>query len=131
MYISDSGLACFMAGIDTFQRDYQEPLLGAMFETHVAQNLLSIIGSRWKEARLYFWNVQGRHEVDFVIEAGPNCVAVEVKSSARWEPRDLSGMEAFLGSTPHCKAAILCHNGTEAVRLGEKIWALPVGLVLS
>jgi len=131
IYVSDSGLACHMAGIEKFQRDYQEPLLGAMFETYVAQNLLSIIGSRWKEARLYFWNVQGRHEVDFVIEAGRNCLAVEVKSSARWEPRDLSGMEAFLGSTPHCKAAILCHNGTEAVRLGEKIWALPVGLVLS
>ena len=131
IYVSDSGLACFLAGIEKFQADYREPLLGAMFETCVAQNLLSLIGSRWKEARLYFWSVQGRHEVDFVIEAGRNCLAIEVKSSARWEQKDLSGIEAFLSSTPHCKAAILCHNGTEAVRLGEKIWALPLGLVLS
>jgi uncharacterized protein len=89
-----------------------------MFETYVAQNLVSLIGSRWKEAELYFWSVQGRHEVDLIIEAGRNCPAIEAKSSARWEKKD-------------CVAGILGHNGTEAVRLGEKIWALPLDLILS
>jgi predicted AAA+ superfamily ATPase len=131
IYISDSGLACFMVGINKFQMDYREPLLGALFETYVAQNLLAIIDSRWKEAQLYFWSVQGRHEVDFVIEVGRKCLAIEVKSSARWQKKDLSGLEAFLGTTPHCIAAVLCYNGREAVRLGERIWALPLGLVLS
>jgi len=28
-------------------------------------------------------------------------------------------------------AGVLCYNGTEAVRLGERLWALPLGLVLS
>jgi len=131
LYITDSGLACYMAGIDGFQSDYREPLMGAMFETYVAQNLLAMIGSRWKEARLYFWSVQGRYEVDFVIESGRNCMAIEVKSSARWEKKDLSGLEAFLAATPHCKAAVLCYNGNQPVRLGEKIWALPLALLLS
>ena len=131
IYISDSGLACYMAGIHGFQAKEQEPLFGAMFETYVAQNLVSIVGGRWKDAGLFFWSVQGRHEVDFVIEAGRNCLAVEVKSSARWEKKDLGGLEAFLSFTPRCVAGILGHNGTEAVRLGEKIWALPLDLILS
>jgi predicted AAA+ superfamily ATPase len=131
IYVSDSGLACFMAGIDRIPRDNTEPILGLIFETYVAQNLLAIIGSRWKEARLFFWSIQGRHEVDFIVEVGQRCIALEVKSSARWEKRDLSGLEAFLAVTPHCKAAVLCHNGTEAVQLGEKIWALPLSLLLS
>ena len=29
--------------IDNFRMDYQEPLLGALFETYVAQNLFAII----------------------------------------------------------------------------------------
>jgi hypothetical protein len=120
-----------MAGIDKLRMDYEEPLVGAMFETYVAQNLSAIVHSRWKEAQLFFWNVQGRHEVDFIIEVGRSCLAIEVKSSARWQKKDLSGLEAFLGATPHCKAAVLCYNGTDAVRLGEKMWALPLGLVLS
>jgi predicted AAA+ superfamily ATPase len=131
VYISDSGLACFMVGIDNFRMDYQEPLLGALFETYVAQNLSSIINARWKEAKLYFWNIQGRNEVDFIIEVGRSCLAMEVKSSTRWQKNDLSGLEAFLTATPHCVAGVLCYNGTEAVRLGERLWALPLGLVLS
>ena len=131
IYISDSGLACYMAGIHALQVDEREPLLGAMFETYIAQNLISIVGGRWKEAEIYFWSVQGRHEVDFIIEAGRNCLAIEVKSSARWEKKDLSGLEAFVNSTPPCVAGILGHNGTEAVRLSEKIWALPLDLILS
>jgi predicted AAA+ superfamily ATPase len=131
VYISDSGLACFMAGVDKFRMDYQEPLLGALFETYVAQNLFAIINARWKEAQLYFWSIQGRNEVDFIVEVGRYCLAIEVKSSARWQKKDLSGLEAFLAATPHCVAGVLCYNGTEAVRLGEKLWALPLGLILS
>jgi len=131
IYVSDSGLACFMAGIERLNGNNKEPLSGAIFETYVAQNLLALIGSRWKEARLYFWSVQGRHEVDFIVEVGRHSMALEVRSSARWEKRDLSGLEAFLAATPQCRAAVLCHNGTQAVQLGEKIWSLPLGLLLS
>jgi predicted AAA+ superfamily ATPase len=131
IYVSDSGLACYIAGIDDLSPDYSEPMMGAMFETYVAQNLLSIVGNRWKEARIYFWSVQGRYEVDFIIEVGRSCMALEVKSSARWEKKDLAGLEAFLAATPNCEAAVLCYNGKEAVQLGKKIWALPLGLLLS
>ena len=101
------------------------------FETYVAQNLLSIISSGWPKASLHFWAVQGRHEVDFVIEEKRACIALELKVAARWRERDLAGLKAFLSATPHCKAGILCHNGDEIAQLGPKLWALPTGLVLS
>ena len=131
VYIGDSGLACFMVGLHNFRMDYQEPLLGALFETYVAHNLFAIIDTRWKQAQLYFWGIQGRNEVDFIIEVGRNCLAMEVKASTRWQKKDLSGLETFLAATPQCVAAVLCYNGAEAVRLGERLWALPLGLVLS
>jgi len=73
--------------IDNFRTDYQEPLPGALFETYVAHNLFAIIDTRWKEAQLYFWGIQGRNEVDCIIEVGRNCLAIEVKSSARWQKK--------------------------------------------
>ena len=131
VYIADSGLACFMAGIQELQTDEQEPLLGAMFETYVAQNLVSIIGSRWKEAELYFWSVQGRHEVDFIYRSRPKLPGSRGEVFSSMGEEGLVGIGGFSGLTPRCVAGILCHNGTEAVRLGEKIWALPLGLILS
>jgi predicted AAA+ superfamily ATPase len=128
LYISDSGLACYLSGIESLE---SEPLKGAMFETYAAQNLSGIIGARWPEARVYFWNIQGRYEVDFIVEAGNKCIAIEVKGSARWEDRDLAGLRAFLSTTPHCIAGILAYNGKTAVKLDERLWAIPLGIVFS
>jgi uncharacterized protein len=66
-YISDSGLAAFLAGVDDVEK---EPFRGAIVETYVAQNLTGTVHSTWPKAELYFWNIQGRHEVDFIIQAG-------------------------------------------------------------
>jgi len=131
LYLSDSGLAGYLAGMGPSSGVRQDPLFGALFETYAAQNLSSILAAKWQSAGLYFWAVQGRNEVDFVIEAERACMALELKSAARWHDRDLAGLKAFLSATPHCKAAILCHNGEDAVKLGERLWALPVSMVLS
>ena len=131
LYLSDAGLASYLAGLELLPSISSDPLYGAVLETYVAQNLLSILSAKWQNASLYFWAVQGRHEVDFVIEAGQSCIALELKSAARWQEKDLSGLRAFLSATPHCKAAILCHNGENAVQLGQKLWSLPISLVLS
>ena len=81
-------------------------------------------------ARLGFWNIQGRHEVDFVVESGRDCLAIEVKAASRWTERDLAGLRAFLERTPRCRAAIMAYNGEQAVRLGDKLWAVPLSRLL-
>lgn len=58
-------------------------------------------------------------------------MALELKAADRWLEKDFAGLNAFLKATPHCKAAILCHNGEEAVKLGERLWVLPISLILS
>jgi hypothetical protein len=128
IYINDSGLACYLAGIRNPETD---PLKGAMFETYAARNIQGIIDAAWPEARLYFWNIQGRHEVDFIIEAGNKCIAIEVKAGARWDDRDLGGLRAFMAATPQCIGGVLAYNGRKAVKLGEKIWAIPLSILAS
>ena len=128
-YLSDSGLACFLAGIEALAAD--DPRRGAMVETYVAQNFAGILQSGWPRAEMFFWHIQGRHEVDFVIEAGNRCLAVEVKAAARWEKEDLAGLKAFIAATPHCVAGVLGYNGSTPVRLGDRLWAIPLRLLLS
>jgi predicted AAA+ superfamily ATPase len=126
-YMGDSGLACYLAGKEDLTDD---PLKGAIVETYVAQNIVGIIDSAWPQANLYFWNIQGRHEVDFIIESGDSCIAVEVKASERWDKGDLAGLKTFTAATPHCKAGILAYNGTTPVSLGGKLWAIPLAMLL-
>ena len=126
--LGDSGLGCFLTGVTEV---YQETFFGAMLETYVAQNLLAILEVHLSGADLFFWHVQGRYEVDFVIEWGMKVVAIEVKAASRWSQRDLKGLKAFVKRNPDCHAAILAYTGTEAVSLGERLWAIPLGMLLS
>ena len=128
IYLSDSGLACFLAGIENLKG---HPLRGKMAETFVLQNLMGIVNSILPEAQIYFWNIQGRHEVDFVVEYREKCIAVEIKSGSTWKKEDLSSLRAFLSRTPRCIAGILAYDGEEIFDLGGRIYAVPLGTLIS
>lgn len=131
LLFTDVGIAAHLAGVKDLAPTSDEPLRGYLFETFVAQNLSGILTAHWPEARLHFWNVQGRHEVDFVIEDGRDSIALEIKAATRWGNDDLAPLSTFLGTSKRCRAGILVHNGQDAVHLGDRLWALPMGLVLS
>lgn len=125
IYLSDSGLAYYLAGIRNL------PLSGALWENYVAQNLESILSVHLPGTEIAYWNVQGRYEVDFILEIGNETIAVEVKSSTRWQENDLIGLKAYLNSSKNCRAAILAYNGEEVLKLGNRIWAVPISVLLS
>jgi len=129
IYLSDSGLAAYLAGVK--KMDAHEPLRGALLEGYVAQNLLAILAAHQPDARMTYWNVQGRFEVDFIIEFGRETVAVEVKHGSRIQESDMAGIKAYMAGSKNCKAGIVAYNGTQVVKVGEKIWGVPVSLLLS
>ena len=98
---------------------------------HVHHNLAGILSAHLPRARLDYWSIQGRHEVDFVISLGREAVAIEVKAGARVGERDLAGLEAFKAQTPGVRAGIVAYNGTEVLRLGDDLYAIPLSLLLS
>jgi len=52
-----------------------------------------------------------------------------VKAATRWRESDLAGLRAFLDRTPACPAAVLAYNGRETVKLDDRLWAIPIGLL--
>jgi predicted AAA+ superfamily ATPase len=131
LHFTDSGLAAYMAGIDRLEPGHNDLLRGALFETYIAQNLSALLEAHLPDAQLTYWHEQGRHEVDFVIESGSRILAIEVKAASRWDQTDLSGLQAFLDRTPACVAAILAYNGKQSVQLANRLWAIPMGQLIS
>jgi uncharacterized protein len=131
LYFTDSGLAVHLAGIDALEPGQDDVLRGALFETYVAQNLAALLEAHLPEAQMSYWNEQGRHEVDFVIEIGRKVFAVEVKAATRWREKDLAGLRAFRERTPACVAAVLAYNGKEAAKLDDRLYAIPLGHLLA
>jgi uncharacterized protein len=131
LFVADSGLAAYLAGVTELESGRDDLIRGALFETYVAQQLAALLESYLPDAQLAYWHEQGRHEVDFVIELGRRVVAIEVKAATRWGESDLSGLRAFVDRTPACVAAILAYNGRESVALDGKLCAIPLGHLLA
>ncbi len=93
----------------------------------MGQNLAALLDARVPDAELTYWHEQGRHEVDFVIEANRKVCAIEAQAASHWGARDRSGLRAFPDRTPQCVAVVHACNGREAVQVDGRLWALPVG----
>lgn len=131
LFIGDSGLACFLAGVRDLKPTADERMRGALFETLVAQNLAAIVGTHRPDTELGFWHVQGRHEVDFVVATAKHSLAIEVKAAARFSDADLASLRAFAERTPRVRTLVLAYNGTETVSLGQSTYAVPLSALLS
>ncbi|MFA5031425.1 MAG: ATP-binding protein [bacterium] len=129
IYLSDTGLASYLTGIRASGTN--EYFRGALMENYVAQNLEGILSAYCPEAKIFYWNIQGRYEVDFIVEIENETIAIEVKSSSRWHEQDLIGIKAYLHSSKKCRAGILAYNGTQIIKLEDKIWVLPINLLLN
>ena len=129
IYLSDTGLVSYLVGIKNL--NINEAYRGTFLESYVAQNLEGIFSAYYPDAKIMYWNIQGRYEVDLIVELGNETIAIEVKNSSRWQEKDLAGIKAYLSSAKKCRAAILAYNGRNVVKLEDKIWAVPLNLLLS
>ena len=129
IYFSDTGLAAYLAGVKHL--DFNEVLRGALFENYIAQNLLAIFSCHNPDINIGYWNIQGRFEVDFILEVGRETIAIEVKYGTRWGENDLKGLKAYIGSSKNCRGGLLVYNGTEVLKLEDKLWAVPASILLT
>ena len=70
LYFLDTGLACFLAGLRSPAELQRSSLLGPMFETFVAGQIVRHFANRGRVPRLYFYRDRDGLEVDFVLALG-------------------------------------------------------------
>lgn len=131
LYFADSGLAARLAGVASIAAPSADAMRGALLENFVLQNLLSALEPHAPEMRCYYWNEQSIREVDFVLEFGRKIVAIEVKAQGRLHPGDAKHLAAFLGRTRECVAGIIGYQGDQVLSLADKIWAVPLSVLLA
>jgi predicted AAA+ superfamily ATPase len=131
VYFLDSGLTAFLQGI--YSPDFVDKTRewGALLESFVLHHLRSWASLQVPEARIYYWRTTTGYEVDFVIERGRNLLALEVKSTTAPRFSDIKGLQLFLEEYPEAKCGVLVYNGNRLFRLTERIFAVPIRLLVS
>jgi len=81
IYFYDTGMICYLNGIETEQQLTTHPLRGAIFENFAVLEFLKNRFNSGKDSNLYFYRDQSQREVDIVQEFGNQYQAYEVKSA--------------------------------------------------
>jgi len=110
VYFLDTGLACFLANIETPQMLEASYLNGAMLETYA---LCEILKGFWHNGEntqnLYFYRDANKKEIDFVLEKNMTLYPIEVKKTTSPDSGDYANLSILENlKKPIGKAALIC-----------------------
>ncbi len=89
-FFFDSGVARALTGRQAYPPTSEE--LGPLLETLVLQELRAFLSYTGRHYPLYFWRTYDGAEVDLLFETSDGFIAIEIKSTRRWDKRYNRGL---------------------------------------
>ena len=87
LYFIDSGLACYLLGIESQSQLNRSPFLGPVFEGFVASEIIKYQNAQGRIRSLYYFRDQQGLEVDFLVPTSENhLLLLEAKASKTVRP---------------------------------------------
>lgn len=117
LYLFDCGVTRHLAGFGHLSVHPEER--GFLFETFLLHELRAHLAYREIDAPVHFWRTHDGTEVDFVVETERGLVAIEAKSSERWDPRHGAGLARFRAEHPAVHATWGVYCGARALQVGD------------
>jgi hypothetical protein len=124
LYVRDSGLLHFLAGLRRPAELSSWPRRGSSFEGLVIEELASLAATRMVRPGLFFWRTQAGAEVDLLIAGGRELVPVEIKLGAATEVRSLAGLRQCMKDLS-LRRGYVVNTSTERRKLGSGIEIIP------
>ncbi|PKN27542.1 MAG: hypothetical protein CVU64_15780 [Deltaproteobacteria bacterium HGW-Deltaproteobacteria-21] len=126
VYLTDTGMACYLRGVGDWSTLEHQGQTGALVETWAAMEILKLLAVLDPRYRLYFFRSHAGREVDFLVERGKQLVAIEVKWGSSISDSDVANVErcaSDLKGSVHFSAIL--YGGTEVVAFTPKIVGIP------
>lgn len=86
LYFYDTGLACYLMGIENDRQLSTDRMRGHLFENMVIADMMKQRANAGREAGLMFYRDSNGNEVDLLVPKGTGIEAYEIKSSATYSP---------------------------------------------
>lgn len=93
LYFYDTGLACFLLGIENIKQLASHPLRGALFENMVVLEFIKSRLNQGKNLNLYFYRDKSQNEIDLIEENGAQLKAYEIKSAKSFTKSFTKGLD--------------------------------------
>lgn len=86
LYFCDTGLACYLLGIESAAQLSRDKMRGHLFENFIVMEALKHCYNQGKDNTLYFYRDSNANEIDLLIHEEGMLKAIEIKSSMTYSP---------------------------------------------
>lgn len=125
LYFYDTGLLCWLLGIQEPGQLTTHPLRGNLFETLVVSELIKAYFNQGERAPLYFWRDSNGNEVDVIADTGGQLRPIEIKSGQTLNRDFFIGLERWLAlAGSQAALPVLIYGGAED-RVHRAVRVLP------
>ena len=112
IFFTDVGLAASLLGIERISQVARDPLLGGLFENLVVLEALKARYNAGKQQPdLYYFRVQGRNEVDLIIDVNRQLIPVEIKAGMTFDPSFANELRKFMDIATDCINPTVLYSG--------------------
>jgi hypothetical protein len=113
LYFLDTGLLCALLGIRSAEQLATHYLRGHIFETYIIAEYVKRCHHAGERPQAWFWRDSHGHEIDLLIEVGPDLCPVEIKAAETLQEDQFRGLSWFRQLTGQpAEGCYLVHGGT-------------------
>jgi len=111
IYFTDTGLLCYLLGIEKHEQIMRDPALGQLFENLVVIEALKTRFNQGKMPNLYFFRDNNGYEVDLIFSKARKLMPIEIKASMTWNPDFAKGIRHFQHTIPIATKGAVIYSG--------------------
>ena len=124
LYVRDSGLLHFLAGLRSPAELTTWPRRGASFEGMVIEELCAWAARRFVRPGVFYWRTQAGAEVDLLLVDGRRIIPIEIKLGASFDPRSIAGLRQCMADLQLARGYVVT-TGDERRAIGRGIEVVP------
>lgn len=127
LYFLDTGLLCYLAGLNSVKQIFKGPMAGQFLETAVLGEIVRGFYNRGRISRVFWYRTSDGSEVDFVVEREGKIMPIEVKLSSQINTAMAKGLFSFCKLfAGRIQKAFLVNLSSERLSLGRGVESIPL-----
>lgn len=116
IYFTDSGLLCYLLGIEEVKQLVRDPLSGAIFENFVILEFFKARYNQGLDSNFYFFRDSNGREIDLLQKKGSQFDIFEIKSAETFQKNFIKNLKYFENLTGKVRKSYLVYSGNTQLR---------------
>jgi uncharacterized protein len=126
IYFNDTGLACYLAGLNDPKVLQNSIFKGRFVETYIINEIRKSYLNNGIKPNFYYYRDNNQNEIDLVIVKEGVLHFIECKSGVEFGPKDVKGFGQLAKSNYEIGLSYLICNASSMYRIKEGVYAIPI-----